>query len=94
MKRREFIALIGGAVAWPFTARGQQAAAPVIGFLTTSKPYPPLMNELRSGLAETGYHEGQNVSVEYAWADGHYDRLPALAADSSMDQLWRCPGAT
>jgi putative tryptophan/tyrosine transport system substrate-binding protein len=81
MRRRAFITLLGGAAAWPFTARGQQPVIPVIGFLTTSKPYPPLMNELRSGLAETGYYEGQNVSIEYAWAEGHYDRLPALASE-------------
>jgi putative tryptophan/tyrosine transport system substrate-binding protein len=81
MRRREFITLLGGAAAWPVTARGQQPVTPVIGFLTTSKPYPPLINEFRSGLAETGYYEGQNVSIEYTWAEGHYDRLPALAAE-------------
>ncbi len=82
MKRREFLALLGSvATGWPLAGLTQQPTTPVIGFLTTSKPYPPLINELRSGLAETGYYEGQNVSIEYSWAEGHYDRLPALAAE-------------
>jgi len=82
MKRRAFITLIGGAaVAWPFTARGQQPVTPVIGFLITTKPYPALINEFRNGLAENGFYEGQNVSIEYLWAEGQYDRLPALAAE-------------
>src|SRR5262249_11836114 len=82
MRRREFIALLGGAaIAWPLVGRTPQLTTPVIGFLTTSQPYPPFLNELRSGLAETGYYEGQNVSIEYTWAEGQYDRLPALAAE-------------
>src|SRR6266498_3344302 len=82
MRRREFIALLSGAATgWPLVGLTQQPTTPVIGFLTTSNPYPPLINELHSGLAETGYYEGQNVSIEYTWADGHYDRLPALAAE-------------
>ncbi len=60
MKRRAFITLIGGAaVAWPFTARGQQPVTPVIGFLITTKPYPALINEFRNGLAENGFYEGR-----------------------------------
>src|SRR6266849_4992824 len=82
MRRREFITLlIGAATGWPLVGLTQQPTTPVIGFLTASKPYPPLINELRSGMAETGYYEGQNVSIEYTWAEGHYDRLPALAAE-------------
>jgi putative ABC transport system substrate-binding protein len=83
MKRREFIALLSGVATtgWPLVGFTQQPTMPVIGFLTTSKPYPPLINELCSGLAETGYYEGQNVSIEYTWAEGQYDRLPALAAE-------------
>jgi putative ABC transport system substrate-binding protein len=78
MKRREFIALLSGAATgWPLVGLTQQPRTPVIGFLTTSKPYPPLINEFRSGLAETGYHEGQNVSIEYTWArDTMSDCLP------------------
>jgi ABC-type uncharacterized transport system substrate-binding protein len=82
MKRRAFIALLSGvATGWPLVGLTQQPATPVIGFLTASKPYPPLINEFHSGLAETGYHEGQNVAIDYAWAEGHYDRLPALVAE-------------
>jgi len=82
VNRREFIALLSGAATgWPLVGLTQQPTTPVIGFLTTTKPYPPLINELRSGLVETGYYEGQNVSIEYTWAEGHYDRLPALAAE-------------
>jgi putative ABC transport system substrate-binding protein len=82
VKRREFIALLsGGAMAWPFVGLGQQPTTPLVGFLTTSKPYPPLINEFHSGLAEAGYYEGQNVAIDYVWAEGHYDRLPALAAE-------------
>jgi putative ABC transport system substrate-binding protein len=81
MRRRKFIALLGGAATgWPLVGLTQQPTTPVIGFLTTSMPYLPLINEFSNGLAETGYYEGQNVSIDYAWAEGHYDRLPALAA--------------
>ena len=82
MRRREFIAGLGSAAGWPLVARAQQAAVPVIGFLSPlGDPRGATNIAFLESLKETGYVEGQNVSVEYRYADNQYDRLPALAAD-------------
>ena len=81
--RRKFITLVGGAAAWPLAARAQQTGMPLVGWLgsETRKAEDSRVVPFREGLKEGGYSEGQNVTIEYRFADWHYDRLPALAAD-------------
>jgi putative ABC transport system substrate-binding protein len=83
MRRREFITVLGGVAAWPLAARAQQPSLPVVGYLSARSPGDSIgiLADFRRGLAESGYLEGQNVAIEFRWAEGHYDRLPAMVAD-------------
>jgi putative ABC transport system substrate-binding protein len=83
MRRREFITLVGGSATWPLVARAQQTAMPIVGILSSGSlsAFADLLGAFRQGLRETGYIEGQNVAIESRWAEGHFERLPGLAAE-------------
>jgi len=89
MKRRKFITLFGGAVAWPLAARAQQPVVPVVGVLhgQSANAYEPLLASFRQGLNDSGYIEGRDVAIELRSAEGRYDRLAALAADLVRRQV-------
>src|SRR5262245_50486313 len=83
MRRREFIAGLGGAAVWPLVARAQQSSVPVVGFLSSRSPEDSVyvLDAFRKGLRETGYVDGHNVTFEFRWARGQYQQLPAMATD-------------
>jgi putative tryptophan/tyrosine transport system substrate-binding protein len=85
--RREFIMLLGGAAAWPIEARARQAALALVGLLTGTQPDDRQIAAIRKGLKDAGYVEGYNVAIKHRSADGHYDRLPALAAELAADRV-------
>src|SRR5947207_6307323 len=89
MRRRDLITMLAAAAAWPVTARAQQPTMPLVGFLGTASagPFAHLVASFRRGLQETGFVEGRNVAIEYRWAEGQYDRVPALAADLVRRQV-------
>jgi putative tryptophan/tyrosine transport system substrate-binding protein len=90
MRRRNFIALLGGAAAWPLAARGQQPSTmPLVGFVNAGslKGYQPMVAAFRQGLEESGYVEGRDIAIEYHWAEGKKDRLPAVMADLVRRQV-------
>src|ERR1700730_11894000 len=89
MQRRKFLTLSTGAAAWPFAARAQRRAMPMIGYLSGRTPGDSVqvLAEFREGLAETGFVEGQNVAIEYRWLEGRYDRIPEMVADLVHHQV-------
>ena len=92
MRRRQFITLLGGAAAWPLAARAEQAK-PMVGFVSGGSPGPfaYLVRAFQQGLNETGYVEGQNLTIEFRWAEGRYDRLPDLVTDLEKRAFSRRP---